>query len=309
MIKITYDKGEPVTYKSTYKISEFKLEKLYGAISSKKIAEELRKKGDSINDEEKTKIANSIRSEVASKLNLLKDWAKQEKVFDSKYEFLAEVCKKCGNEWVTRNKGELLSEFYMRGKDLKVKPVDDNIYVVLIVTFDRYLTKEERDKIRGNQSILDYDLEGILIDFKTEIGRLDIDEESDKIKILVEIINTLFEETGNKAKFDKDEGLSFSKRDEPIARPYLSSGEKQLIYILLYVFLGSIKKKPMILLMDEPEISLHVGWQLNFINQIRRLKDNNMQIIIVSHSPAMTMKEWKGIETQMHTIMRIADGG
>jgi trehalose 6-phosphate synthase/phosphatase len=47
----------------------------------------------------------------------------------------------------------------------------------------------------------------------------------------------------------------------------------------------------MILLMDEPEISLHVGWQIDFINHIREL-NNNMQIIIASHSPAITFEKW-----------------
>jgi CRISPR-associated protein (TIGR03986 family) len=275
MIKITYDKGEPTTYKSSYEITETKLDKLDVEVSRRNSLKEL-----------------------------------ENKKFEDKDKFLGEVRKKCGNEWVNQNKDELLSQFYLR--DLKVKPINDYIDVVLIVTFDRYLTQEESDKREGNRSILDYDLDGIRRYFKTETARLDIDEESDKIKILVEIINTLFEDTGKKAKFDKEKGLSFSKGDEQIDMLYLSSGEKQFIYILLHVFLGSIKKEPMvlpmILLMDEPEISLHVGWQLNFINHIRKLKDN-MQIIIASHSPAMTMEEWKGIETHMHTIMRIEDEG
>jgi CRISPR-associated protein (TIGR03986 family) len=271
MIKITYDRGEPTTYKSSYKITETKLEKLDVEVSIRNSFKEL-----------------------------------ENKKFEGKYKLLGEVRKKCGNEWVNQNKDELLSQCYLR--DLKVKPINDYIDVVLIVTFDRYLTQEEREKIEGNKSILDYDVDGIRRNFKTETGRLHINEESDKIKELVNIINTLFEDTGKKAKFDKEKGLGFSKGSKPIPMSSLSSGEKQLIYILLHVFLGSIKKKPMILLLDEPEISLHPGWQLDFINHIRRLKDN-MQIIIVSHSPAMTMQDWKGIETQMHTIMRIADEG
>jgi predicted ATP-dependent endonuclease of OLD family len=48
---------------------------------------------------------------------------------------------------------------------------------------------------------------------------------------------------------------------------------------------------PSILLMDEPEISLHIDWQRKLISHIRELNPN-VQIIIASHSPAIIMEGW-----------------
>lgn len=43
--------------------------------------------------------------------------------------------------------------------------------------------------------------------------------------------------------------------------------------------------------MDEPEISLHLSWQESLLNHIRSVNDNS-QIIIVTHSPAIVMNGW-----------------
>lgn len=284
MIKISYDNGKSSIYKSHYRLSEFKLEMLDKAITPKRTDED------------------------AEKINLLKDWAKTEKIFEGKITFLAEVIKICGSEWVMQNKYDLLSECYDERNDLKIKDMSEYITNELIVTFDRYLPQEEIDKIidkiKDNQSILDYDLETTHDYFITETNRLNIDEETDNLKALLKIVNTLFRDTRNSVSFNKTEGLFFTKNGKSIAMQELSSGEKQLIYILLKVFLGLIKSKPMILLLDEPEISLHPRWQFEFINHIKEL-NRNMQIIIASHSPAITFENWFNHETPMHTIMEL----
>ncbi len=73
--------------------------------------------------------------------------------------------------------------------------------------------------------------------------------------------------------------------------PYqLSSGEKQLLIILLNIVL--LENKPTILLMDEPEISLHVEWQMIFIKTLLEL-NSNLQIILVTHSPDIVLKGYR----------------
>ena len=70
----------------------------------------------------------------------------------------------------------------------------------------------------------------------------------------------------------------------------LSSGEKQLLLILLTVLCQD--EKPSILLMDEPEISLHLRWQYELIEIIRTLNPN-CQVIIATHSPSIYGKGWR----------------
>ena len=72
--------------------------------------------------------------------------------------------------------------------------------------------------------------------------------------------------------------------------PYqLSSGEKQIIVILLTVLVQD--NKPAILFMDEPEISLHIDWQRKLIQYIKELNPN-VQIILATHSPGIILEGW-----------------
>ena len=70
----------------------------------------------------------------------------------------------------------------------------------------------------------------------------------------------------------------------------LSSGEKQVLLILTTVFLQ--ENKPSILLMDEPEISLHISWQDRLIGVIRELNPN-CQLIVTTHSPNIFASGWE----------------
>ena len=62
-----------------------------------------------------------------------------------------------------------------------------------------------------------------------------------------------------------------------------------LLLVLLKVFL--MDEVPYILLMDEPEISLHFDWQKILLESILELNPN-IQIIMATHSPAMVMNGW-----------------
>lgn len=64
----------------------------------------------------------------------------------------------------------------------------------------------------------------------------------------------------------------------------LSSGEQSEI-IMLYDFLFEIQKDS-ILLIDEPENSLHVAWQIRIKNDLKNIAETNgIQVIIATHSP------------------------
>ena len=85
------------------------------------------------------------------------------------------------------------------------------------------------------------------------------------------------------------EGLQIITEDK-IQLEQLSSGEKQVLLILTTVFLQ--EEKPNILLMDEPEISLHISWQDKLIEMIRKLNPN-CQLILTTHSPNIFADGWE----------------
>ena len=72
----------------------------------------------------------------------------------------------------------------------------------------------------------------------------------------------------------------------------LSSGEQNEI-VLMYELLFKTDRNT-ILLIDEPEISLHVVWQKSFIKDLKKIVDlNNITAIVATHSPNIINKSWE----------------
>lgn len=100
---------------------------------------------------------------------------------------------------------------------------------------------------------------------------------------------------------DEEERVIFRQGDTTLTPYQLSAGEKQLLLILLKVLLQD--NKPALLIMDEPEISMHLEWQEQLIDMILQLNEN-VQLIIATHSPAIMMKGWLDKATEMHEISK-----
>lgn len=89
-------------------------------------------------------------------------------------------------------------------------------------------------------------------------------------------------------------------QDGELLLPYkLSSGEKQMLVILLTVLVQD--NAHCVLFMDEPEASLHIEWQQKLISMIRELNPN-AQIILSTHSPALIMEGWMDAVTEVSDI-------
>jgi predicted ATP-binding protein involved in virulence len=104
-------------------------------------------------------------------------------------------------------------------------------------------------------------------------------------------LNKLFSDTGKTIKLDENNSIIFKINKKESLTPYqLSSGEKQILIILLNIVL--LENKPTIVLMDEPEISLHVEWQMVLIQTLLEINPN-LQLIITTHSPSIVSKGYR----------------
>lgn len=101
-------------------------------------------------------------------------------------------------------------------------------------------------------------------------------------------MDELFLDTGKKIVRTSNE-ISFEQFGRTLLPYDLSSGEKQLLVIMLTMLVQDMK--PCILLMDEPEISLHIEWQQQLLGRVRSMNPN-AQIIMTTHSPALIMDGW-----------------
>jgi len=74
--------------------------------------------------------------------------------------------------------------------------------------------------------------------------------------------------------------LAQKKRD--LETHLLSSGEKQIVILLTQALLW--EGKPVVYVVDEPELSLHVSWQEKLLKSLQDL-GGRIQIIVATHSP------------------------
>ena len=112
------------------------------------------------------------------------------------------------------------------------------------------------------------------------------------------LIDDLFSQTGKKIVRTENE-IRFSQIGETLTPYQLSSGEKQMLVILLTVLVED--QLPYVLFMDEPEVSLHIDWQQRLIDLILTLNPN-VQIILTTHSPAVIMNGWVDHVTEVSDI-------
>jgi len=68
----------------------------------------------------------------------------------------------------------------------------------------------------------------------------------------------------------------------------LSSGERQIVVMLAHLSLNERIHRGGIFIVDEPELSLHIAWQENFVEAIRRASPQT-QIVLATHSPAIIL--------------------
>ena len=129
------------------------------------------------------------------------------------------------------------------------------------------------------------------VEIDKEIERLNKDHRN-KNELQGKFINSLskfLEETNKKVEFVDDQIEIILISGKRIDYRNLSSGERQLIFIFLKVINGGVDNS--LILMDEPEISLHLSWQEKLLTEITSANSSS-QMIIVTHSPALVMDGW-----------------
>ena len=150
-------------------------------------------------------------------------------------------------------------------------------------------------QLKQLQSDYGYYLNGLLKKFTSNLNAQGnvTKEDYNKIyarKILFEnLVNEAFKETGKVIDNEADKLRFIMDGKYSISADKLSSGEKQLLIILLTVLLEDGQEY--IMMMDEPEISLHISWQYELLNWILELNPN-VQLVLTTHSPSIFSDGW-----------------
>lgn len=134
------------------------------------------------------------------------------------------------------------------------------------------------------------------VDFKQEDARAlkiyfdDFNKKYETYRILVERLELFTEIVNKRFKFKRieisnEEGMVIRGDNCKLIRlSCLSSGEKEII-VLFYTLLFEIMDNSL-LLIDEPEISLHIAWQRLFSEDLKKIADlKNVDVLVATHSP------------------------
>ena len=104
-----------------------------------------------------------------------------------------------------------------------------------------------------------------------------------------EIINKKSGLLGKEIYFDNGMKMKLTSTNKDLPLTALSSGEKNLL-LLYYEIIFT--QSDHLLLIDEPEVSLHAEWCSQIIDNILPIcKEKNIQVIIATHSPDFIAKD------------------
>nr|WP_286406359.1 AAA family ATPase [Myroides marinus] len=153
------------------------------------------------------------------------------------------------------------------------------------ITIELLLNKAQIDKM--------FDLVKILDEYNTAYS-----ENFEPINKFTRIINNFFQDSGKRIIIDEVGQIHIAKpQGRPLTVDELSSGERQLIILFANVIFSKLRfnEEPRnneytqkyiteVMVIDEPEISLHIRWQEYFIDALLEASENT-QFIIATHSP------------------------
>ena len=220
--------------------------------------------------------------------------------------------------------GGALSNGSAPGVHFVFSPEDaTQIHFDVIRSFDRPLIHSELLEKMADKNVkteLDwqlYQLQRRYLDYQVNIGNkmielLSGDEQQRSLapalsvpkRKFQDMIDELFSYT--RKKIDrKSNDIVFYQDGERLLPYKLSSGEKQMLVILLTVLVRN--EEHCVLFMDEPEASLHIEWQQKLIGMIRGLNPN-VQLILTTHSPAVIMEGWLDAVTEVEDISTVIGG-
>lgn len=177
--------------------------------------------------------------------------------------------------------------------DDEVKNKIDNFFDSLLE--DVYSSKKDSGDIDIFKTIFE------ISEFKKirEIIKKAENNENAKKKVqqpLTDFLKTVnsFIQSGNKNKkvyinYEDGELYLQTQFEKKIGIEHLSSGEKQIVTFFAYLIFGLEETKQSIFIVDEPELSLHLSWQREFVSSVLNI-NQDIQLIFATHAPEIIGK-------------------
>ena len=197
----------------------------------------------------------------------LPDWMEQKQMLERKTE-LETALKNIGlsGDRVTKE----LEEFFGRLDELysSMSSVEDPKSFPI----EWLINKAQIDRVS--------DLIMIIDDHRSSVSKLYA-----SINTFLASVNTFYKDTNKALQIDTVGQLSVLRPDNQAAPvEALSSGERQLLIIFAHLLFNEFGNRSNVFIIDEPELSLHLRWQEQFVSKAVEVSPET-QLILATHSP------------------------
>lgn len=130
---------------------------------------------------------------------------------------------------------------------------------------------------------------GLLYLVESLIKEFNADERKifERIRRYEDILNSFLYDSHKRVSFTEDGELVIEVPSSDNANVFfLSSGERQLFVLITNLMFNNDSQQADILIIDEPELSLHIKWQEMFVDSLQQA-NSDIQIILATHSPSI----------------------
>lgn len=234
----------------------------------------------------KRKIDNKNNSTIKPAIEKLLNWIQNKAIVGSRIgekasqiifsDLINNYINLANSENVAKSKNEIISEL-----DEIERKIPSYAKLGLIENFETKSLRASIKKAKTNEqlkylsSIITPFLEGMDAKLKA------IEKVEQIVNLLISIINDYF--SHKQISFNLTSGFTLTQAGIPIDFDWLSSGEKQLLLLLINIISSS--DEATVFIIDEPEISLNIKWQRKLIPTLLAFsQDKNIQFIIATHS-------------------------
>lgn len=163
------------------------------------------------------------------------------------------------------------------------------------------LNKDENPNFQFQPETIDETTRNILLVYVEDMKeKLNVFSDIEKrFELLRGILNKKMAYSYKEMNFSKEKGFVFTTCYHPsspsafkeLSPTDLSSGEQHEL-VLFYELLFKVKPNSLVLI-DEPELSLHVGWQVEFLRDLQEItKLADLDILMATHSPDIIQDRW-----------------
>lgn len=182
-----------------------------------------------------------------------------------------------------------------------------NIEMYLASKTCHYLTDSRLLRKKTDTVIAEHDLDSISLNLYADILKKIINDPTQYsiYEKRIDAFKKIVDRSDFSSKFleiNKQFGFRFIAKDElstKIPLNSLSSGEKHLI-IQVFELLFNAQQGTLVLI-DEPELSFHMMWQMNYLKMIQEIaKIRGFQYLIATHSPQIFNNMWS-LTTDLYT--------